>query len=272
MIVFAPGLRLSGQGWNALRIHAHPKGRSMKSRWSWMTALSLFVACTLVTLPGTGQVKAPGPPPPPTQNVLVVNGSGQPVPTAPQGTTTVTGTVNVGNTPSVNVANIPSVSVANTPSVVVTNSPTVTLAGGASVAVTSQLDGQGNPTPLAALEAIQPYEDMCTAFFSGTIHGACNFQTVPSGKRLVIQEFDAGGLIETGLRPLQVLLQPVSSPHYFPATFMGTQSGYDSYATHQDTRLYVQSTLAPSCLVYLTGPSSNGAYVCLLSGFLVDVP
>ena len=59
----------------------------------------------------------PAAPPPPTQNVLVVNGSGQPVPTAPQGTTNVAGTVNVGNTPNVNVTNTPNVNVANTPTV-----------------------------------------------------------------------------------------------------------------------------------------------------------
>src|SRR5262252_2044548 len=52
-----------------------------------------------------------------SQNVLVVNGSGQPVPTAPQGTTNVAGTVSVGNTPGVNVMNTPAVTISGTPSV-----------------------------------------------------------------------------------------------------------------------------------------------------------
>ena len=76
--------------------------------------------------PGSKPAQRNNPGPPLTQ-VLVVNGTGSPVPTAPQGTTNVAGTVNVGNTPNVNVANTPNVNVANTPSVNVTNSPTVQL-------------------------------------------------------------------------------------------------------------------------------------------------
>ena len=48
-----------------------------------------------------------------TQPVKVVNGASQPVPTAAQGTTTVAGTVNVGNTPNVNVANTPTVTLSS---------------------------------------------------------------------------------------------------------------------------------------------------------------
>ena len=93
--------------------------------WKCMIAVSLFTATTVVSLPAVGQSKP----------VVVVNGPGQPVPTAAQGTTNVAGTVNVGNTPSVTVANTPSVTVANTPSVNVTNTPTVNLAAGGSVTV-----------------------------------------------------------------------------------------------------------------------------------------
>ncbi len=220
--------------------------------WKWMIALSLFATCTLVAIPAIAQ----GKPAPPTQNVLVVNGAGQPVPTASQGTTNVAGTVNIGNTPNVNVA----------------NTPTVSLAGGASVNVTNPLDGQSKPTPLAVLDAIQPYEDSCIISFSGIADGLCDFHAIPSGKRLVIQEFDAYGGIETGLKPLKILVLTPAVYHNFTATFMGNDGGFhDFFATHQETHLYVAPSQTPVCLVSLNG-NSGESYNCALSGFLVDVP
>lgn len=237
----------------------------MTHKSKWMLTVSLFATCTLFAIAAIAQSK----PAPPTQNVLVVNGAGQPVPTAAQGTTNVAGTVNVGNTPNVNVA--------NTPSVNVTNTPTVTLAAGGSVNVTNPLDGQSMPTPLAVLDAIQPYEDSCIISFSGP-GGSCSFQAIPSGKRLVIQEFDASaGVvtgsagIETGLKPTKLILF-TQRAHSFTATFMGSDgSSYDFFATHQETRLYVAPSQTPFCAVTLNG-NSNQKYSCALSGFLVDVP
>src|SRR5215469_6273766 len=86
----------------------------MSQKLKLMFIVSLFAACALVAVPAIAQGK-------PTQNVLVVNGAGHPVPTAAQGTTNVAGTVNVGNTPSVTVANTPSVSITGTPTVMVGN-------------------------------------------------------------------------------------------------------------------------------------------------------
>jgi hypothetical protein len=216
----------------------------------WMFTVSLFATCTLVAIPAIAQSK---PAPPPT-NVLVINGAGQPVPTAAQGTTNVAGTVNVGNTPNVNIA----------------NTPTVNLASGTGVTVTNPLDGQGNLTPLAVLDAIQPYEDNCTISFSGIAGRSCNFRAIPSGKRLVIQEFDAQGDIETGLKPLEIVVR-TPTLHYFTATFMGNDGFLDFFATHQETRLYVAPSQTPVCTVTLNG-NSNHVYDCQLSGFLVDVP
>jgi hypothetical protein len=64
-------------------------------------------------------------------------------------------------------------SISNTPSVNVANTPTVTLEAGASVNVSSPLDGEGNPTPLVVLDAVQPYEDSCLILFSGSQFGNC---------------------------------------------------------------------------------------------------
>lgn len=205
-----------------------------QNAWKCVIAVSLFSACMLASVPLLGQSPS-----------------------------SVVQPVQVVNTPNVNVANTPSVNVANT--------PTVTLEAGASVNVTNPLDGEGNPSPLAVLDAVQPYEDQCQVTFSGSPSGACVFQTIPSGKRLVIQEFDAIANIETGLKPLAVGIIPSTIPHYFTATFMGGSGGIDNFVTHQETRLYVPATGAPECIVALTS-SSNEFYLCELSGFLVDVP
>jgi len=139
------------------------------------------------------------------------------------------------------------------------------------VSVTNPLDGQNNPSPLATLEAVQPYEDSCIIVFSSG--NTCNFQAVPAGKRLVIQAFDAQGKLETGLKPVSifVLQQNDGISHFFTATFMGTTINLDWFATHQETRLYVGSNGTLSCTVEIFA-SSNGAYTCVLSGFLVDTP
>ena len=104
-----------------------------QNAWKYVIAVSLFSAYTLAAVPLFGQAL--------TQPVQVVN------------------------TTNVNVVNTPSVSVSNTPSVNVANTPTVALEAGAGVNVSSPLDGEGNPTPLAVLDAIQPYEDSCPRSF-----------------------------------------------------------------------------------------------------------
>jgi hypothetical protein len=183
-----------------------------------------------------------------TQPVRVVNGTGQPVPTAAQGTTTVAGTVNVGNT------------------------PTVTLESGSSVAVTNPPDGQGNPTPLATLEAVQVYGAHCLLSFDGSDSGACKFAPVPYGKQLVVQEFDAFGRVETGNRPYEIAIAgTVTVGNYFPYTFMVNTGGFDFLNTHQETRVYVLQGTTPQCFVAVPA-TSTGIYSCNISGFLVDVP
>lgn len=226
------------------------------TRWKWMIAAFLFTACEFRSAPAISQSKPP-------QNVLVVNGERQPVPTTAQGTTNIAGTVNIDNTPNVHVA--------NTPSVAVTNTPTVSLVAGARVNVSNPLDVQSNPTPLTVLEATQPYEDVCVISFGGSGFASCNFQSIPSGKRLVIQEFDATGHLETGLKPTNVALNASGSiPHAFTATFMGSTPVSDVFATHQETHLYAGPGRTPFCFVALSN-GSNLIYFCALSGFLVDV-
>jgi hypothetical protein len=201
-----------------------------------LVAVSLLAVCLLVAIPVVAQ-KPPVP---------------QPIP------------VSVQNTPNVNVTNTPSVNVANT--------PTVTLSGGASVAVTNPLDGQGNPTPLATLEAVQLYGAFCIVEFSSRNGGACDLTAIPAGKELVVQEFDAVGRVEPGNRPLLISLEDtITGYNVFPYTFMANDGRFDYLATHQETRLYVLPGYLPICVVELPA-GSLGSYVCNISGFLVDVP
>jgi len=232
--------------------------------WKSMVAVSLLAACSLVSIPAVSQGRG--------LPVTVVNGSGQPIPTAAQGTTNVAGTVSLASGSIVNIGNTPNVNVANTATVNVANTPTVSLAPGASVTVTNPLNGQNNPAPLVTLEAAQPYEDVCFINFSGNEQGSCNFTPIPAGKRLVIQEFDAAGTLEPGLKPLDLQLTPLDIRHFFVATFMGSGHGYDYFATHQETRIYVKSNETPYCYTAISGVSNSGQYLCQFSGFLVDVP
>ena len=234
---------------------------SRKSRSTFVVCL--LAVCMLICLPAFGQkstLGGPGPSP-----VLVVNGTGAPVPVAPQGTTNVAGTVNVGNTPSVNIANTPSVSI--------TGSPTVTLAPGASTGVTNPLDNQGNAIPLAITEGAQFYSVTCNGQFNGASGTGCNFPTVPSHKLLVIQEVDADIRIDTGVRPQTIFVNIDTVYHYFTDTFMATFDTSDFYATHQSTHIYAGPGQTPGCNVLSNSNGSVNGYInCGISGFLVDQP
>jgi len=225
----------------------------MTYKSQWMLAGGLIAALTFASVPAVAQQNSPTLSP---QKVLVVNGTGQPVPTAPQGTTKVDGTVNIGNTPSVNVA----------------NTPNVTLESGASVNVSNPLDGQGNPKPLATLEAVQVYASHCGFIFGGNNSGSCDFTAVPQGKQLTVQEFDASGYVEPGNRPYYITLDgTLAGGNYFLYTFMNNDGIGDTLATHQETRVYVSQGNTPVCAAKMV-QNSNGNYYCNISGFLVDAP
>ena len=156
----------------------------------------------------------------------------------------------------------------------VTNTPSVSVTGTANV--TTPLDNQLNPVPLAVSEAYHSFSDTCEFQFPFSDGGSRVFKAPPPGTRIVIQQFDAGPPIggsfglESGCKPLVVGLKTEGDFHVFPATFMGThpQTNKDFYATHQETRLYGTPGQAPTCGVQLSSPS-QAIYVCHISGFLV---
>lgn len=74
-------------------------------------------------------------------NVIVVNSAGQPVPTAAQGTTMVSGTVSLANGTSVAVSSLPAVQVSSLPAVQISN-------------------GGNNPVPIADAGAVTFYRQI----------------------------------------------------------------------------------------------------------------
>ena len=216
----------------------------------WISALRVMTCCSLIALPAVGQKTGSAPPPPQPLPVIVQNSAGQPVPTAAQGTTNVAGTVNIGNTPA------------------------VTLSGEA--AVTNPLNLNNQPVPLMTTEGTKQYEDTCSFAFNGNGGGFCLFHPLPSGKKLVVEEFDAApgtppdGL-EVGCKPIVVSLNVTSAvKHFFPATFMGSRDGHDYFATTEKIRAYGDASTTPSCSINLTCFSNQG-YSCQIAGFLVDI-
>lgn len=143
-----------------------------------------------------------------------------------------------------------------------------------------------NPVPVSNINepALEAYQDFCRVDLS--ITNGCDFQTVPAGKRLVIQDADISLAVASGVRPYYVALTTplalngsvVTVGHHLTATFMATQPNFgDWFETHQVVHLYVDPAQTPSCSVRVTAPQKLGdgtdAFVfCNISGYLVDTP
>lgn len=143
-----------------------------------------------------------------------------------------------------------------------------------------------NPVPVSNVNepALEAYQDFCRADLS--VGTGCNFQTVPAGKRLVIQDADISLAAAPGVKPYYVTLftplalngSVVTVGHHLTATFMGSQSNYaDWFESHQVVHLYVDPAQTPSCSVRITSPQTlgdgSGAFVfCNISGYFVNVP
>ena len=148
------------------------------------------------------------------------------------------------------------------------------------------------PVPITDIHepALNAFQDTCFAVLLRTSSATCNFQTVPAGKRLVIEDADILLAVSPGIRPTQVaFFTPLSANgsftgvgHHLTATFMASAPNFaDFFETHQSTRLYVDPSQTPSCSVGLSGQSgflgTFGTFedpflFCNLSGHFVDVP
>lgn len=149
-----------------------------------------------------------------------------------------------GSTP-VTVVNTPSMNIANTP-----------------VAVTNPLNAANNPIPLVVSANTQlPYQDSCTA--TGK---ACFFHAVPNGMRLVIQEVDFIGVLNSSISDIVIrtTVSGTALDHFFPVT-----NALNSVVTHQPTTLYADSNSTPECgidQVFVSAPAT-----CAFSGYLEPV-
>jgi hypothetical protein len=210
-------------------------------------------------LPGNG---------PPPQDVLVVNTPSQPVPTAAQGTTAVTGNVGITGTPNVNVTNSPTVQaqqsgpwtvgISGTPTVNIGNSPTVQVASSAS-----------NPVFVRDVNnAVQPFH--ITLETAGV-----NTFLVPAGKRLVIEDVSGYAQVPTQQRGFFIVFTKIAgdvvfTSHIIPATYSFTYLGAVDYLiANEQVRIYAD----PNTLVVAqTSFNLGGAAFITISGYFVNVP
>lgn len=195
------------------------------NRSKWMMGAALVAACVLISLPVAGQAHQ-------TQPVLVVNGSGSPVPTVAQGTTNVAGTVNLSSGSTVNVGNFPStqnvsgnVNVANFPATqTVTNTSTTPLF--------TDIDHA----------ARVPFEQWCQGPIdtnSGT--GECTLVQTDD-RAMVIDDITAEVFLPTGSQVYHEYItnSATGTLHFLISTKIGTdQAQNDHFASSSPVRFYV---------------------------------
>jgi hypothetical protein len=121
-------------------------------------------------------------------------------------------------------------------------------------------------------QAIQVYESSCFMHFDNSLRSSCLLDQVPTGKQLVIQEFDAQGQLDPGNKPsLFALSTGRTTSHYFTYAFVGSDDEFDYLDTHQATTLYVAGGRSPACFVRIPKVVNlRSTYTCVISGYLVD--
>ena len=132
------------------------------------------------------------------------------------------------------------------------------------LAVTNALDSSSNPIPLqVAPPVLVPYQSSCTIGLLLTLR----LLGCASGKRLVIQEFDAIATVSSGSLTSTQLDVPVNGTSVFHS-FTVVNNGGNSFVTNQATTLYSDPGSTPLCSMNTNGTIS-GTPVCAISGYLV---
>lgn len=215
----------------------------------------LVVGLVLTSPPASNAV--PGPP---TQDVLVVNPTAMPVPTAAQGTTTIAGSVSVANTPAVTFA--PGASVGIDPA-------------GNTVQVANTT---ANPVPMFNVnDAGQPFQAGIGITQSGTNVSLTDVATVPAGYRLVIEFVSARGQVP----PTQhvELMEIITSTDPFGGAthelLVNAQPpaviGDALFRASQQVRLYANPGTKVQALFRRSSSAGNATFVMTISGYLVPV-
>jgi hypothetical protein len=215
----------------------------------------LVVGLVLTSPPASNAVPGPH-----TQDVLVVNPTSLPVPTAAQGTTTIAGSVSVANTPAVTFA--PGASVGIDPA-----SNTVQLA-----------NTTANPVPVFNLnDASQPFQVGAGITQSGTNVSLIDIATVPAGHRLVIEFISTIGQVPPGQHVELMEIITVTDP-FGGAThelLVNAQppavSGDFLFRASQQVKLYANAGSQVKALFRRSTSAGNATFGVTISGFLVPV-
>ncbi|MGH9788793.1 MAG: hypothetical protein ACRD4U_08855 [Candidatus Acidiferrales bacterium] len=196
------------------------------------------------------------------QQVFVTNTAANPVPTAAQGTTPVSGAVQAQQS--------------GVWMVDINGTPTVALAGGSSILVDNNamnpvfVRDRDNP-------ALQPFQaDISTTIEDGQFATAnVTIANVPPSKRLVIEHVSFKGVLPVGQKFTGVMVD-LSGPgkiHFLVAAPQGSVGSFDVFAASQPLRMYADPGTTVAVSAFRTDAAgSSGSLDFNLSGYLVDVP
>ena len=230
----------------------------MKNLKHYLTAslgLILFVSVIAFSLPQMGHANFA-----PDKDVKVINTPAEAVPVAVQGTTNVSGSVNVANTPTVNAkqSGAWNVGIAGTPTVEVGNEA-------------------GNPVLTRDVDrpTAQPFQFEAVVTIEDGFQGGNAGIPVPSGKLLVIENVSAFGLAPASQRIQSFSINTHVAPdnvlrsHYLQFTKQDTGFSSYEYTVSQMTRVYADTPSA-SAYVFRATSSGTATFRFVVSGYFVD--
>ena len=196
-------------------------------------AVSVLAVALLLAIPLTSNAV------PSDKDVRVINSTAEPVPTAAQGTTTISGNVAVTNTPTVNI-------------------------GGGSISVNNFNDGR------------QPFQAAANGTQNGTNVSTLGVANVPAGKRLVIEFISVSAQVPPGqhLELAQVLTNQGSGGifhdlliHEQPDAVIGDAL----FRAVHDLRLYANGGTQVQLVVRRSSGLGLATFGVSISGYLVDL-
>lgn len=249
--------------------------------------VSIFAALTVLSLGsaryGAGATAAG------TAPVTVMNTAGNPVPTAAQGTTQISGSVAVTSMPAVQlglgntiaVSSLPAVQLANGTSVGVSSLPAVQLANGTSVGVSNDA---AHAIPVHEVSPAGPVliEAEAAVGIFNAAGGQALVYTVPQGKRFIVQTLRGSSKVPGGPLAWPKILRAglfCGSATYFPYEMLMTNTG----KTGADQQVYTGVVTSANyvfesgdtviAFAELDGQTTEAMNVDIaMVGYLVDAP
>lgn len=195
--------------------------------------------------------------------------------------------VSVINTPNVNVVNTPSVnaSITNTPSVSVTGTPNVSVSNTPTVNVGNQPTVQLAPGSTVTNAPTSPVGRVTGIFLTQGQTFRNQFllpsQSIPVGKRFVIQYVSVFANVDPGQRPRAFLSGRLSDPAsanlnvFLPLQFEGNFGGQDFWSASHPVSLYTDGQgNGQELFMHCERDQGVGIAGCTFQvvGYLVDIP